>query len=107
MPRPAEFIAPCLIGMAGILVAGYFFAAGVTLLPDAIEVQTLWLTKRIGFNAIRGWREYETTDSDGVKTRNIRLEALDYQQPALEFQDIYDFDTEFYEWLHSLPKLGR
>lgn len=105
-PRPAELIGPGLMALAGIFVAGYIFAARVTLLPDAIEIQTLWSTKRMDFNRIRGYRECETTDSDGAKSRFIKLEPLGYQQPALEFQDIYNFDTQFFDWLRSLPKLG-
>jgi hypothetical protein len=104
---PTEILVPGLMVLTGIYLVAHFFTARVTLFPDAIEVQTIWSTKRMDFNRIRGRREYETTDSDGVKTRNIKLEPLGYQQPALEFQDLYNFDAEFYEWLRSLPKLGQ
>ena len=106
-PETAGFVITSLLVVAGFVLAGHLFTARVTLLPDAIEVQTLWSTKTMEFSQIRGWRESVTTDSEGVKTRYIKLEPLDYQQPALQFQDFYNFDTEFDAWLHSLPKLGR
>ena len=102
-----ERLGPGLMVLVSILLVGHFFAACVTLLPEAIEVRTLWSTKRMDFDRIRGWRERVTTDSDGVKTRYIKLEPLGYQQTALEFQDFYNFDSKFYEWLYSLPELGQ
>jgi len=104
---PTEILVPCLMVLTGIFLVGHFFTVRVTLFPDAIEVRTLWSTKRMAFDRIRGRRESVNTDSDGVTTLKIKLEPLGYQQPALEFQDIYNFDTEFYGWLHSLPKLGQ
>jgi hypothetical protein len=106
-PTTKEFLVSGLMVASGILLVGHFFTVRVTLFPDAIEVQTLWSTKRMNFNSIRGRREWVTTDSDGYTSRHIKLEPLGYQQPALEFLDIYNFDTEFYEWLRSLPKLGQ
>jgi len=106
-PETTGFVVTGLLVMAGLLLLGHCLTARVSLGPDAIELKTLWSTKRMDFATIRGYREYETTDSDGVKTRYIQLESLDYHQPALKFQDIYNFDTKFYEWFHSLPKLGR
>jgi len=105
-PETTGFVVTGLLVVAGLVLLGHCLTARVTLLPDAIEVKTLWSTKRMDFNSIRGWRESVTTDSDGVTTRYIKLEPLGYQQPALEFQEIYNFDAEFYDWLHSLPKLG-
>ncbi|MBV8113296.1 MAG: hypothetical protein JO300_01040 [Silvibacterium sp.] len=106
-PETTGFVITGLLVLAGIVLLGHYLTARVTLGPDAIEVKTLWTTKRMDFSRIRGWREYETTDSDGVKTRYIELESLDHHQPALKFQDIYNFDANFDGWLRSLPKLGR
>jgi hypothetical protein len=106
-PNTTEFVVPALMVLAGVILVVHFFTTFVTLFPDAIEVRTLLSARRVDFNKIRGRREYETTDADGIKTRYIKLELLDYQQPALEFQAFYDFDNEFYEWLRSLPNLER
>jgi hypothetical protein len=106
-PETAGFVVTGLLTVAGLFLAGHLFTTRVVLLSDAIEVQTLWSTKRMDFSSIRGWREYETIDSDGVKTKYIKLESLGYQQPALNIQDLYNFDQDFYNWLHSLPQLKQ
>ncbi|MBV8629714.1 MAG: hypothetical protein JOZ83_02235 [Silvibacterium sp.] len=106
-PETTGFVITGLLVLAGLILLGHCLTARVTLGPDAIEVKTLWSTKRMDFSSIRGWRESVTTDSDGVQTRYIHMESLDYHQPALKFQDIYNFDAEFNRWLRSLPKLGQ
>ena len=65
---PTEILVPCLMVLTGILLVGHFFTVRVTLFPDAIEVRTLWSTKRMAFDRIRGRRESVNTDSDGVTT---------------------------------------
>ena len=106
--RPAnttEVVVPALLVLVGIGLVVHYFTTFVTLLPDAIELRTILSTKRLSFSEIRGRREYETTDSDGVKTWYIRLVPLDLKQPALEFQRVYNFDSAFEAWLSRLPSV--
>lgn len=68
-PNTTEIIVPALMVLLGFILTAHFFTASVTLLPDAIEVRTFLSTKKLGFDQISGRREYEVTDSDGVKTQ--------------------------------------
>jgi hypothetical protein len=100
-------LGPAFLSLVGLyLVAGYFNTF-VTISPDAIEFETLWSRKRLSASEIRGRREYETTDSDGVKTQYVKLEPFDGQKPAIEFTRFFNFDTTFYEWLSQFPKVER
>ena len=106
-PNTTGIVVPAMLVLVGGIMAVHYFTTVVTLFPDAIEVRTLLSRKRMSFSEIRGRREYETTDSDGMKTRYIKLEPVDYRRPALEFQKVYNFDGAFYQWLNQLPNLGR
>ena len=106
-PNTTEIIVPALMVLLGFVLTAHFFTASVTLLPNAIEVRTLLSTKKLAFDQIGGRREYEVTDSDGVKTQYIELEPLHRRRPALKLQKIYNFDAAFYDWLRQIPQKGR
>lgn len=106
-PRLLEILAPSLLTLTGLGLTIHFFTASVILLPDAIEVRTLFSRKKMAFSEIRAYRESETVDSDGVKTRYIELEPLDHRLPALKFQRMFNFDDDFDRWLSGLPDLRR
>jgi hypothetical protein len=104
-PNSTEIIVPALLVLVGLTLVIHYFATFVILFPNAIELQTAFSRKRLSFSEIRGRREYETTDSDGVTTHYIRLEPHDQLKPTLKFQRIFNFDGAFYEWLNRLPNL--
>jgi hypothetical protein len=102
-----EFIGPSVLTLVGLCMTVHYFNFFVVLYPDAIELQTFFSNKKLFFAEIRGKREYETTDSDGVTTRYIRLEPVEQGKRALEFTRYFNFDTAFYEWLSHLPEVRR
>jgi hypothetical protein len=106
-PDTIEIVAPAVLVLVGSGLVMHYFTTVVILFPDAIELRTLWSTKRLAFSEIRGRHEYETTDSDGIKTQYIKLESVDHHRPTLEFQRFYNFDSAFDEWLKRLPNLPR
>ncbi len=106
-PNTAEIVVPALLVLVGFYLVVYFFTSAVTIFPDAIELRTLWSTKKLSLDQIRGRRESEITDAEGLKTQYIKLEPLDSRQPALELQRFFNFDDKFYEWINRVPDLKR
>lgn len=106
-PSTIEILAPSVLSLVGLGMVVQFFNTFVVVFPDAIELETFFSRKRLTVAEIRGKREYETTDSDGVKTRYIKLEPLDRDKPAIEFSRYFNFDSAFEEWIGRLPDLGR
>ncbi|WP_109486605.1 hypothetical protein [Occallatibacter savannae] len=100
-----EILIPALLTLTGLGISIYFFTTSVSLETDAIEVKTLFSRKRLAFSEIRGHREIEMADSDGLKTRYIDLEPVDRLRPNLRFQRIYNFDAAFDRWLSKIPYL--
>jgi hypothetical protein len=102
-----EFVAPAVLTLVGACMTAHYFNYFVVLYPDAIELQRFFSNRKLSFAEIRGKREYETTDSDGVTTRYIRLEPVEPGKRALEFTRYFNFDAAFYEWLGQLPEVRR
>ena len=102
-----SILGSAFLTVVGIFLVAYHFTASVVIFADAIEFETLWSQNRLSVSEIRGRREYETTDSDGVTTQYIRLLPLDRGKKAIEFTRFYNFDDTFNEWLSRLPKVER
>ena len=92
---------PVTIG--GLYESIYAFTSEVLLYQDAIEARSLFGSKKLEFQNIRGRREYAT----GRRTRNtyLQIEPNDGGSPSLSFEKKRDFDEAFYDWFHRLPDL--
>ncbi|UWZ82869.1 hypothetical protein [Occallatibacter riparius] len=102
-----SFVAPAVLTVVGACMTAHYFNSFVVLYSDAIELQTFFSNRKLSFAEIRGKREYETTDSDGVTTRYIRLDPVDPSKRALEFTRYFNFDSDFYDWLSQVPQVRR
>lgn len=106
-PNWVSIVGPAFLALVGLFMVAYHFNTWVIIFPDAIEWETLWSRKRLLVREIRGRREYETTDSDGVTTQHIELMPVDRGKKAIEFTRYYNFDDTFYRWLDQIPKVER
>lgn len=102
-----EILVPAVLTLTGLGMSIYFFTTSVSLETDAIEVKTLFSRKRLTLSEIRGHREIEIADSDGLNTLYIDLEPVDRLRPNLRFQRMYNFDAVFDRWLSKIPHLDR
>lgn len=90
------------VTIGGLYESIYAFTSEVLLYQDAIESRSLFGSKRLSFQNIRGRREYKT----GRKTRNIylKIESNDGSH-ALRSEKERNFDETFYNWFNQLPDL--
>ena len=106
-PNWISIVGPAFLALVGLGLVAHHFNTFVVIFPDAVEFETLWSRKRLSLSEIRGRREYETTDSDGVTTRYVKLFPVDRGKQAMEFSRLYNFDGAFDEWLNQFPRVER
>jgi hypothetical protein len=106
-PNWVSIVGPAFLSLVGLGMVAHHFNTFVIIFADAIELETLWSRKRLSVSEIRGRREYESTDSDGVTTRYIKLLPVDRKKQAIEFSRFYNFDGAFEQWLRQFPKVQR
>lgn len=96
-----------LVGLAvtigGLYESLYAFTSEVLLYQDAIEARSLFGSKKLAFQNIRGRRESIT----GRRTRTayLKIESNDGGLYSLSFEKQRDFDEVFFDWFNRLPDL--
>jgi hypothetical protein len=106
-PNWVSIVGPAFLAMVGLGLVAHHFNTFVIIFPDAVEFETLWSRKRLSVSEIRGRHEYETTDSDGVTTRYVKLLPVDREKQAIEFTRFFNFDSTFEQWLSQFPRVQR
>ena len=79
-PNWVSIVGPAFLSLVGLCMVAYYFNTFVIISFDALEFQTLLATKRLSVSEVRGRYEYETTDSDGVTTRYVKLFPVDREK---------------------------
>jgi len=90
----------------GTWFVGLAYRSRIILSENAIEERTVFRTRTLPFDQIRGCREYYTYGRYGA---HIKWELVPNSRdlPTLRFGKGFEFDDGFYEWLNKLPSLNE
>lgn len=109
--REAKFVE--LVGsLFGVLLVGYMcfhaMVSTLTVTDNSVELKTGWGKQCLPKARIRGRRKrYSPGDGEGQGEWYLKLESDDDRFPTLEFEQSYDFDSEFNRWFESLTNLDE
>jgi hypothetical protein len=91
----------------GAWLVGQVYRSRITLSENAIEERSLFSTKMLSFDQIRGCHQYLQHGRFGGYT-TWELIPNSRGLPTIEFRKAdFNFDDAFYEWLNKLPSLNE